>query len=218
MVVRTEDDNRFHLFIFDRGLVRTKGFVSGAHVQVEYTSSGEAGVGLATQITILDAVSGAATEAPPPPKELRQTQHEIEKLARRWQFGVRIGAGLDPELFLVGGHANFRLTRDFSFRPNAEFAFGELTDMVAINLEAAYRLPVTVQEGRWSVYVGAGPGLNFIHQGVGKRDISFSNFDYETGMNVFSGVRFRRGMFGEVKASVWAPGVPTLRLLFGYTF
>ena len=75
--------------------------------------------------------------------------------------------------------------------------------MVAINLEAAYRLPISLQEGRWSVYVGAGPGLNFIHQGIGTRDISFSNFNYETGMNVFGGVRFRHGTFTEVKTSVW---------------
>src|SRR5215471_320615 len=217
MVVRTED-NQFHLFVFENSLVRPKGFVSGAHVRVEYTSSGEPGVGLATHVAVLDPQTGAATEAAPPPKEILEAQREIERLARRWQFGVRIGAGLDPELFLFGVHSNIRVTRDFSFRPNAEFAFGELTDMVAINLEAAYRLPLTLQEGRWSVYVGAGPGLNFIHQGIGKRDISFSNFDYETGMNVFGGVRFRRGMFSEVKASVWAPGVPTLRLLFGYTF
>jgi hypothetical protein len=215
-VVRTED-NQFHLFVYDRGLVRPKGFASGAHVRIEYTGSGESGVGLATRVTILDE-SGATTEVPPPPIDLRETQREIERLARRWQFGFRVGAGLDPELFLVGVHTNIRLGRELSFRPNAEFAFGELTDMVAINLEAAYRLPISLQEGRWSVYVGAGPGLNFIHQGIGTRDISFSNFNYETGMNVLGGVRFRRGMFTEVKASVWAHGVPTLRLLFGYTF
>src|SRR5215471_49095 len=214
-VVRTED-NQFHLFVFDRGLVRPNGLLSGAHVRIEYTGSGEAGVGLATQVTILDA-SGATTEVPPPPIELRQTQKEIERLARRWQVGFRVGAGLDPELFLIGAHTNIRLSRDLSFRPNVEFAFGELTDMFAINLEAAYRLPISLQEGRWSVYAGGGPGLNFIHRGIDTRDISFSNVNYETGLNVFGGVRFRRGVFTEVKTSIWAHGVPTLRLLFGYT-
>ena len=148
-----------------------------------------------------------------------RTQH-LEKLARRWQIGVRIGAGLDPELFLLGVHTAIGpiFSRDFYLRPNVEFAFGELTDMVAINLEGAYRLPITFRQGRWSAYVGTGPGLNFIHQGVDKRDISFSNFDYETGLNVFTGVRFRRGTFAEVKTSLWAHGVPTLRMMFGYTF
>ena len=134
--------------------------------------------------------------------------------------GARIGAGLDPELFMLGVHAGIGpiFSRDFYFRPNAEFAFGELTDMVALNLEGAYRLPISFRHGRWSAYVGAGPGLNFVHQGIGRRDVDFGNFDYDTSFNVFSGLRFRRGTFLEVKTSLWAPAVPTLRLIFGYTF
>jgi hypothetical protein len=224
MVVRTED-NHHYLFVFDSDLVRPKGLTSGAHIRVESNSTTEPGVLLATRITVLEPAASATTTGPPPdvappPKEVREVQREIEKLARRWQIGVRIGGGLDPELFLLGVHTAIGpiFNRDFYLRPNVEFAFGELTDMAAINLEGAYRLPVTFRQGRWSAYVGAGPGLNFIHQGVGKRDISFSNFDYQTGLNVFSGVRFRRGTFAEVKTSLWAEGVPTLRMMFGYTF
>jgi hypothetical protein len=223
MVVRTED-NQFHLFVFERDLVRPSGLTAGAHIRVAWDSTGEPGVRLATRITMLEPASapppGPPPDVAPPPKELRETQREIEELARRWQIGVRIGAGLDPELFLIGVHTAIGpiFNNDLYLRPNTEFAFGELTDMVAINLEAAYRLPITFRHGRWSAYVGAGPGLNFIHQGVGKRDISFSDFNYETGLNFFTGVRFRRGTFAEVKSSLWAPGVPTLRLIFGYTF
>jgi len=116
-------------------------------------------------------------------------EREIERQARRWQLGARIGAGLDPELFMLGVHAGIGpiFSRDFSFRPNAEFVFGELTDMVALNLEGAYRLPISFRHGRWSAYVGAGPGLNLIHQGIGRRDIDFGNFDYDTSLTVFSG-------------------------------
>ena len=225
MVVRTED-NHHYLFVFDSDLVRPKGLISSAHVRVESNSTTEAGVLLATRITVLEPSAASATtsgpppDVAPPPKEVREVQREIEKLARRWQIGVRIGGGLDPELFLLGVHTAIGpiFSRDFYLRPNVEFAFGELTDMAAINLEGAYRLPLTFRQGRWSAYVGAGPGLNFIHQGVGKRDISFSNFDYQTGLNVFFGVRFRRGTFAEVKTSLWAEGVPTLRMMFGYTF
>ena len=223
MVVRTED-NQFHLFVYDNDLVRPKELIPGARVRVLSDGTGEPGVLLATRITILEPAStstqGPVPDLAPPPKELRTTEREIEKLARRWQIGVRVGGGLDPELFLIGVHSSIGpvFSRDLYFRPNVEFAFGELTDMVAINLEAAYRLPITFREGRWSAYVGAGPGLNFIHQGVDKRDISFSNFEYQTGLNFFTGVRFRRGTFAEVKTSLWAPGVPTLRLMFGYTF
>jgi len=223
MVVRTQD-NQFHLFVYDSDLVRPKELIPGARVRVLSDGTGEPGVLLATRITILEPAStstqGPVPDLAPPPKELRTTEREIEKLARRWQIGVRVGGGLDPELFLIGVHSSIGpvFSRDLYFRPNVEFAFGELTDMVAINLEAAYRLPITFREGRWSAYVGAGPGLNFIHQGVDKRDISFSNFEYQTGLNFFTGVRFRRGTFAEVKTSLWAPGVPTLRLMFGYTF
>lgn len=224
MVLRAED-NHHYLFVFDSDLVRPKGLTSGAHIRVESNSTTEPGVLLATRIRVLEPAASATTTGPPPdvappPKEVREVQREIEKLARRWQIGVRIGGGLDPELFLLGVHTAIGpiFSRDFYLRPNVEFAFGELTDMAAINLEGAYRLPVTFRQGRWSAYVGAGPGLNFIHQGVGKRDISFSNFDYQTGLNVFSGVRFRRGTFAEVKTSLWAEGVPTLRMMFGYTF
>jgi len=223
MVVRT-DDNHHHLFVFDTDLVRPKGLASGAHVLVDSDKTDEPGVRLATRIKVLEPAAAPTTEplpdVAPPPKEVREVQHEIERLARRWQIGVRVGAGLDPELFLLGVHTAIGpiFSRDFYFRPSVEYAFGELTDMGAINLEGAYRLPITFRQGRWSAYVGAGPGLNFIHQGIGKRDVSFSNFDYRTGLNVFSGVLFRRGTFAEVKTSLWAEGVPTLRLMFGYTF
>ena len=217
MVVRTED-NRFHLFAFDSDMVRPKGLAPDAHIRVVSNSTDEPGVRLATSITVLEPE--ATPEMARPPKEIVETQHEIERLARRWQFGARIGAGLDPELFLIGAQTAIGpiFSRDFYLRPNVEFAFGELTDMVAINLEGAYRLPITLRQGRWSAYAGAGTGLNFVHQGVDNRDVSFSNFEYQTGLNVFSGVRFRHGTSAEVKASLWATGVPTLRLILGYTF
>jgi hypothetical protein len=223
MLVRTED-NQPHLFIFDNPTVRPKGLTAGTRVRIISNPTDEAGVRRAIRVTILDAAatpqSGIAQDTAPPPKELTSVQRDIERTARRWGLGARIGAGLDPEVFLIGVHAGIGpiFSRDFYFRPNVEFAFGELTDMVALNLEGVYRLPITFREGRWSAYVGAGPGLNFVHQGVDTSDTSFSNFNYETGFNMFTGIRFRGGTFGEVKTSLWAGGVPTLRFILGYTF
>ena len=223
MTLRT-GDNQFQLFVFNNNMVRPKGLAPGSRIRVESSATDEPGVRLATRVTVLEPAKapapGAAQDMAPPPKEVRDVEREIERQARRWQLGVRLGAGLDPELFLLGVHAGIGpiFSRDFYFRPNAEFAFGELTDMVALNLEGAYRLPISFRHGRWNAYVGAGPGLNFVHQGIGRRDISFGNFDYDTSLNVFSGLRFRRGTFVEVKTSLWAPAVPTLRLIFGYTF
>jgi hypothetical protein len=64
--------------------------------------------------------------------------------------------------------------------------------------------------------VGAGPSFNFIHQGLERREIDFGNFEFETGLNVFTGVRFRRGTFVEVKTNLWAHSIPALRLIFGF--
>jgi hypothetical protein len=223
MVVRTED-NQFHLFVFASDTVRPKALTPGARVRVMSNTTDEAGVRLATKITVLEPTSTSPSEplpdVAPPPKEIRDVERDIEKEVRRWQLGVRIGAGLDPELFLIGVHTAIGpfFSRDFHLRPNAEFGFGELTDMIALNLEGAFRLPINSRYGRWSSYVGAGPSFNFVHQGLENREIDFGNFEFETGLNVFSGVRFRRGTFVEVKGNLWAHSVPTLRLILGYTF
>ena len=207
MTLRTEE-NKFQLFVFNNNMVKPKGLSRGSRIRVESSATDEPGVRQATRVTVLEpaatTATGAAQDMAPPPKEVRDVEREIERQARRWQLGARIGGPV--------------FSRDFYFRPNAEFAFGELTDMIALNLEGAYRLPISFRHGRWNAYVGAGPGLNFIHQGIGRRDIDFGNFDYDTSLNVFSGLRFRRGTFVEVKTSLWAPAVPTLRLIFGYTF
>jgi hypothetical protein len=224
MVVRTED-NQYHLFSFDSDTVRPKGLARGARVRVLSNETDDPGVRVATRITILELSQKPEPGTPvpdvaPPPKEISETERQIEKGVRRLQLGVRIGAGLDPELFLIGVHAGIGpvFSRDFYLRPNVEFGFGELTDMIAINLEGAYRLPINIRHGRWSAYVGAGPSLNFVHQGLERRDVDFGNFEFESGLNVFSGVRFRKGTFAEVKTNLWAHSVPTLRLIIGYTF
>ena len=105
------------------------------------------------------------------------------------------------------------------FRPNAEFDFGEVTDLIALNLEAVYRFAAPYKGGKWTPYVGLGPALIFLHQNFQQgRQIDFGNFDYETGFNVLAGVQSRRGMFVELKTSLYSGPAPKLRLIFGYTF
>jgi len=112
----------------------------------------------------------------------------------------RAGAALDPELLLFGVHSQFGpiFHRDVSFRPNAEFAFGEVTDLIALNLEAIYRLPISARRGNWLAYVGAGPGFTFLHQNFERqqgqgRNIDSGNFDFDPSFNVLTGLQFRRG-------------------------
>jgi hypothetical protein len=189
-------------------------------------------VRLATRVTLLEAAAGSSTSSAsgpalnqaPPPDQVLNVEHDIEREARRWRVGVRTGVALDPELVLFGVQSQIGpiFTHDLSFRPNAEFAFGEVTDLIALNLEMAYRLPLTSRQGKWSAYAGAGPSLNFIHQsfnnGSGSRNISFGNFDYETGFNILTGLQFRRGTFVEVKTGLWSRPAPTFRMIFGYNF
>jgi hypothetical protein len=228
-VVKTSD-NQFQLFVFDQDTQKPLTLPVGTHVRLAYTSTDEPGVRLATNVTVLDAAPSQQAGAPgtkqaPPPPAVRNLESEIQKQVRHYRIGIRVGAALDPELFLFGIHSQLGpiFNRNVSFRPNAEFAFGEVTDLIALNLEATYRLPISSRQGRWSSYVGAGPALNFIHQsfqtsqGSG-RTISFGNFEYQTGFNILTGLQFRRGTFVEVKSSLWSRPAPILRLIVGYTF
>jgi hypothetical protein len=59
----------------------------------------------------------------------------------------------------------------------------------------------------------------FIHQSLNQgRDINFSNFDYETGLNVLAGVQSRKGTFVELKTSLYSGPAPKLRVIVGYNF
>ena len=233
LVVRT-DDNRHQLFVFDQYTTKPRSLAPGTRVSVSSTATDETGVRMATTVTVLgegasttasastsSSQTGPAGKQAPPPPEVRDLERDIRRQVRKWRLGVRGGVGLDPELILFGVHSQIGpiFKSNISFRPNAEFAWGEVTDMISLNLEAIYRLPVTARHGRWSAYVGGGPSLNFIHQNFqGGRDIDFGNFDYETGLNILSGLQFRKGTFFEVKTSLYSKPAPVMRLIFGYTF
>ncbi len=134
---------------------------------------------------------------------------------------MRAGQAFDPELFFFGVQSQMGPIfhpRVF-FRPNAEFAFGEVTDLVALNLEMAYRFPASWRKANWTPYVGAGPAMIFIHQSFQQgRQIDFGNFDYKTGFNVMVGIKHRRGTFVELKSSLYSAQAPRLRIVLGYTF
>jgi RNase P/RNase MRP subunit p29 len=228
LVVRTEE-NQFQLFTFNRYTVKSRSLAVGSRVKVVSTPGEEAGVRLASTVTTLAAPPRAQGTAPAqeplPPPAVRELERDIKREVRRWRLGVRAGVGLDPELVLFGVHSQLGplFHRDVSLRPNAEFAFGEVTDLIALNLEAAYRLPISSRQGRWSAYIGAGPAFTFLHQNFEReagegRDIDFGNFEFDTGFNILTGVQFRKGTFFEVKSSVYSRPAPSLRLIFGYNF
>jgi hypothetical protein len=152
---------------------------------------------------------------------VRDIESQIRRESRRWRMGVRAGAAFDPELFMFGIQSQIGpiFHPRVQFRPNAEFDFGEVTDLIALNLEGVYRFGANRRQGNWTPYIGAGPALIFIHQSFQSgRDIDFGNFDYETGFNVLLGMQSRRGAFVEMKSSLWSGPAPKLRVIVGYTF
>jgi opacity protein-like surface antigen len=219
-------DNQFCLFTFNRYTDKPQPITVGARVRVESRAGAESGARLATRVTTLEAAPKdqqrtTGTDAAPIPESVRNVESDIKSEARRWRLGVRAGAALDPELFLFGVHSQMGpifSSRAF-FRPSAEFAFGEVTDLIALNLEGIYRFPRSYERRDWSPYVGAGPALTFIHQNFqAGRNIDFGNFDFDAGFNVLAGMQSRRGTFVEVKTSLWSRPAPVLRLIFGYNF
>ncbi len=220
-------DGRYQLFTFESDARRPASLPAGTRVRVTSTAGEERAVRRASEVIVLPAEAGANDAATGVvPAEVRRLEREIERQARRYNVGVRAGVGLDPELILVGVHAQVGpfFGNDIYFRPNVEFAFGEVTALFAVNPEVVYRLPVSARDGRWAAYVGAGPGFNFVHQNF-KRDgdepgkrIDFGEFKSDIGLNILGGLRYRSGMFVELKTSVYTEVSPTLRLIVGYNF
>jgi hypothetical protein len=223
LVVRTDDD-QYQLFTYDRGAVRATTLAPGARVRVIAGPADESGTRSASNVTVLSAAATGAdktTQAAPVPEKVRDVENDIRRESRRWRLGVRAGAAFDPELFTFGVQSQMGpiFHPRVVFRPNAEFAFGEVTDLIAINLEGVYRFSAASRRGNWTPYLGAGPALIFLHQNFQSgRDIDFGNFDYETGFNILAGMQSRKGMFVELKSSLYSGPAPKLRVIFGYNF
>ena len=224
-VVRTPD-NQFYLFTFNRYTNKPQSLAVGTRVRVESRPGADTGSRLATRVAVLEAAPNdqqhtSGTDAAPIPESVRNVESEIRREARRWRLGVRAGAAFDPELFMFGVHSQMGpiFSPRVFFRPSAEFAFGEVTDLIALNLEGVYRFPRSAERSNWSPYVGAGPALTFIHQNFqAGRNIDFGNFDFDAGFNILLGMQSRRGTFFEAKTSLWSRPAPVLRLIIGYNF
>jgi hypothetical protein len=154
------------------------------------------------------------------PLEVRELESSIQRASHKFHLGLSGGVALDPELIVIGVHAQFGpfFNRNLFFRPSVDFDFGEVTKMFGVNAELLYRLPMTSRFEQSSMYFGAGPAFNFAQQSFGHNDISFSDFRYDSALNILVGVQRRSGLFAEVKASVFANPAPSLRLIVGYTF
>jgi hypothetical protein len=241
LIVKTESDHH-QLFVLDTETVKPKLIKEGEVVTVISVAINEPGVRLARQILAstpttdrspetakstdpADQTSPAqrsANEGVPIPAAARRLQNDIEREARRFGMGFRTGIGMDPEVLLVGVHARMGpiFNRNITFRPNTEFGFGEVTKLFTVNLDTAYRLPLTPFWSKWGVYAGGGPTLGFTHQNFDRAEagVDFGDLDFAAGLNLFTGIESRNGFFIETKTTLWAEPSPSFRLLFGWTF
>ncbi|HET7696667.1 MAG TPA: hypothetical protein VFK57_13215 [Vicinamibacterales bacterium] len=167
------------------------------------------------------------------PPEARQAEDAIEDAVRRFGVGVVGGVGLDPELIMFGAHGTFEpvFHPAVRFRPGLEVGAGEVTTLLAINLDVLYTLPGATRGTAWSPYIGAGPTFGLSHKGFETGDadnvetddpadtpnrFDFSDTDFNGGMNFIAGARNRDGLFFELRATAW--GVSNIRLLAGFNF
>ena len=129
------------------------------------------------------------------------------------RFGLRLGAGADPDQFHFGAHlVTDPLIDRLAFRPNLEIGVGNNLTTIAANFELAYSVPLPKLDS--SAYIGAGPALNIYRFG-GSQNRS-GETDTGGGFNILLGLEHRKGLFGELK--VGAIDSPEFKFTIGYTF
>ena len=126
---------RYQLFVYDHGTTKPASLPIGSPVRVTWTAGDDPGVRVANEVTITSGATttqAGTTTAPVVPPEVRRLERDIERQARRYQLGVRAGVALDPELIMVGVQAQVGpfFGDNIYFRPNVEFAYGEVTALL----------------------------------------------------------------------------------------
>jgi hypothetical protein len=216
-----DEANRYRLFVYDRNTVKPAALTAGSGVRVTSTQTEDPEVRLAVVVTEATAAAAAATpeqpEVVPPP--LLSTQTSIEREARKFHFGVQGGVALNPELVDIGILAKFGpfFSKNLQFRPSIDFAYGEQTRLFALNGDFIYSLSAARSARRY-LYFGVGPQFNFAEQHIKGEGVNFSDFHYSNALNIILGIRWRSGLFTELKTSVYAAPAPILRMMAGYTF
>jgi hypothetical protein len=231
-IVLRLDPGSFMVFTVDRDTIRPKTLTKGARVSVVTLTSDTEPAPTALGIDVLPSPQGlapATAEAAaedPVPLQVRRLESQIEHGARKYRAGLMIGAALDPELISLAGSATMGpfFTRDFQFRPSLEFAFGELTTLFGIHLDAIYTLPGMPRSIRWSPYLGIGPSFAFSHRNFEEERVDgtqvdrfdFGDFSWNNGLNFIVGARSPKGVFFELKATAY--GISKVRLMGGFEF
>jgi hypothetical protein len=215
-------DGHYSLFLLNRDTVKPKDLAAGSEVQVTSTPTDDPAVRLAIIVNGVQAGAPATPSEEPDvvPEAVRNAERGIQREAKKFNFGFQGGMTLNPELIDVGIHARLGpfFSRNLSLRPSVDFAWGEVTRMFSIAPELIYRIPFTVGAKKY-VYFGGGPGFNFVQQTFERgQGVNFSDFHYDSALNILLGIQHRGGLFVEMKTSVYATPAPVLRFIVGYSF
>jgi hypothetical protein len=244
-VVVRSDQGGYSVFSIGPGTRRPRPVAVGEHVSVVSLTDDRDDAPTALAITVVPRPQGlaspTATDADAVPEQVRRLEGQIERQARRYRLGVQAGAALDPELISLDVFGTFGpfFSPNIHFRPNAEFAFGEVTTLFGIHLDGLYTLP-NLGRSRWAPYVGAGPSFTFSHRSL-EGDLSdlsvqttsstvnntinnndtggrfdFGEFEWHNGVNFIVGARRQNGTFFEMKSTAW--GAANIRLMAGFEF
>ena len=229
VVLRTQA-GQYVLFTLERDSIKPKELALGQRVRV-ISSIGYDGLPVARQVTILPAevaatAPGTAAQSASGddvPQSVRSLEKQVNKTAKKYHMGFEGGVGLDPELIVVGVNAKFGpiFSKNLFFRPDVDFAWGEVTRAFQIDLNGIYRLPLKGTRGVWGVYAGAGPNFSFVEESFsraenGNNSVDFSDFTFKAGLNLIGGLQNRNGVFCEMRVGVYT--TPTVRLMIGYQF
>ena len=232
ITIRT-DQNTYFVYEVTRQTVRSRAVEPGARVSVLTLASDTDPAPTALAISVLPRAQGLgaasaepAQEEPAVPQRVQQLATQIERQARRYRAGVQGGIALDPELISFDAFTTFGpfFSRNLNVRPNVEFAFGELTTLFGIHLDALYTLPGVTRSIKWAPYVGAGPSFTFSHRGFEETDVdgnevnrfNFDDYDWHNGVNFIVGAKNPNGVFFEMKSTAW--GAANVRVLGGFEF
>lgn len=242
-IVMHTDQGAYIVFSVVPETVRSKPVSVGERVSVTTLSSDTETAPTALAITVLPRPQGlnppAATDASEPevvPDQVRRLEAQIEHQARRYRAGVQGGAAFDPQLISLDAFATLGpfFSRNLQFRPNLEFAFGEVTTMFGIHLDAIYTLPGVPRSVKWAPYIGAGPTFSFSHRGfettatdaqvetgsgtvqIENGRFDFSTWEWNNGFNFIVGFKNPNGTFFEMKSTAW--GGANIRLMAGFEF
>ena len=121
-------------------------------------------------------------------------------------LAVTGGANINPDQFYVGAKYDWPLLERVWFEPSVDVGFGSDARLIAANLEATYRRPLS-RRGPWTVVAGGGPAVNHY------RLSGFTETDL--GVNLLAGLRHARGIFTEFRVGLGDS--PEFRFGVGYT-